>query len=572
MFTNKYPYTDFHELNLDWVLSHIRELASQMEGWQAANTIRYQGDWNITKQYPAWSVVVDNGAGYISKKPVPAGIAIDNTDYWENIADFSALYADLGNRMDAAEADIDALQLSSWLYGKKVAWFGDSVAHILIPKFTAKYPGTTITDYSYNGEPLAKLNAGFDTCGYVRLMAANLSSYDYVFIQYGVNDWQGSVSIDNEDHDEYTFGGALKKVLDHIKTSYPSCIPVVITPTWVNRIFSAVGRINNVFGSIEGYINHAIDICNACNVSYINMYTITGINEDNYTTLLRDDVDHVVYVHPTDYTADIMNRAIQQHVVNTGHCFGEIWGGNHAGNIVGSLVPSVAEYTGATYLPCLKYGGNLSSDTTLNLVNTEDDELIFKVAGHFNDTGDNAPIMKIATYDEDFTQIQNIAVAVIAAGKTASYFEMYFKMQKAKYFKIWYINIPDSPYMIIEGYSIQLMNGTADVYSEIVKLNPVADVTLSASSPNPKIVIKNGMINLESIVLDIGDNFAAGSKIASLPNIFPVNQYSIAVKGSADAHWINFNGNGLYTVTSLANNDFVTIPAQVLPLRTHDTN
>ena len=43
-FYNKYPYTDFHELNLDWVLETIRNLT---EEWAAVQT-----DWSDTKQ--AW--------------------------------------------------------------------------------------------------------------------------------------------------------------------------------------------------------------------------------------------------------------------------------------------------------------------------------------------------------------------------------------------------------------------------------------------------------------------------------------------------------------------------------------
>lgn len=92
-FIDKYPYTDFHELNLDWILKTIRELGIKMDEFEAVNKITFSGAWDITKQYPAWTVVSDNNIGYISIQPVPAGIVLTNTDYWRIIVDYSAQIA-----------------------------------------------------------------------------------------------------------------------------------------------------------------------------------------------------------------------------------------------------------------------------------------------------------------------------------------------------------------------------------------------------------------------------------------------------------------------------------------------
>lgn len=43
-FFNKYPYTDFHELNLDWLLEHYKELVDQLQqinAWVAQHKIEY---------------------------------------------------------------------------------------------------------------------------------------------------------------------------------------------------------------------------------------------------------------------------------------------------------------------------------------------------------------------------------------------------------------------------------------------------------------------------------------------------------------------------------------------------
>ncbi len=86
---DQFPYTNFHELNLDWLLKMVKELNTKIENFVALNTIKYADpiQWNITTQYEANTVVVDpqSGTAYISSKPVPTGVAITNTDYWSVI-------------------------------------------------------------------------------------------------------------------------------------------------------------------------------------------------------------------------------------------------------------------------------------------------------------------------------------------------------------------------------------------------------------------------------------------------------------------------------------------------------
>lgn len=89
-FLNQFPYMDAHELNLDWVIKTVKQVFEQMQNFKAANTVSYQGVWSITKQYQAWSVVLDNESGYlkICLQPVPAGISINNENYWMLVSPF----------------------------------------------------------------------------------------------------------------------------------------------------------------------------------------------------------------------------------------------------------------------------------------------------------------------------------------------------------------------------------------------------------------------------------------------------------------------------------------------------
>lgn len=96
MFTEKFPYSDFHNLNLDWILETVKNLESTMTDFIVLNSVTYANplEWDITRQYPKNQVVLDsNGDGYLSVAPVPVGVEITNTDYWTKIGNFSELWS-----------------------------------------------------------------------------------------------------------------------------------------------------------------------------------------------------------------------------------------------------------------------------------------------------------------------------------------------------------------------------------------------------------------------------------------------------------------------------------------------
>ena len=92
------PYTNFHDLNLDWIMDKLNEFNTKLTNFVSLATIKYANpiQWDITSQYEANTVVVDsNGNAYLSVKPVPSGVSLDRTEFWTKIGNFDALWADV---------------------------------------------------------------------------------------------------------------------------------------------------------------------------------------------------------------------------------------------------------------------------------------------------------------------------------------------------------------------------------------------------------------------------------------------------------------------------------------------
>ena len=83
---NFWPWTNLHELNLDWVIQSIKDQETRLTNFVSLNSIKYANpfQWNITSQYAQNTLVIDpqDGTAYLSIQPVPQGVQITNTDYW----------------------------------------------------------------------------------------------------------------------------------------------------------------------------------------------------------------------------------------------------------------------------------------------------------------------------------------------------------------------------------------------------------------------------------------------------------------------------------------------------------
>lgn len=95
---HKAPYTNFHDLNLDWIIDTLNDFNARLTNFVSLATIKYADpiQWDITSQYEANTVVVDSaGNAYLSVQPVPSGVSLDRTEYWTKIGNFDELFSNI---------------------------------------------------------------------------------------------------------------------------------------------------------------------------------------------------------------------------------------------------------------------------------------------------------------------------------------------------------------------------------------------------------------------------------------------------------------------------------------------
>lgn len=241
-FFNNFPYTNFHELNLDWLLNQMKELGTAFEDFVKANKLKYADPitWDITKSYNPNTIVVDGSTAYISLQRVPAGTPISDTDYWLAAFDASG-YNILAGQVTALDARTDALEDGSGLpdyvnYPAKkfansyIICFGDSntmpnppsgygnwfenIKAYLAPKGGKSYgvSGATIQNNVGTYPPVSNQIAGANDYP--------TDEVSLVFLMAGINDFHYGT------YDQGAFGAACKSTVQAIHAKYPNALIV----------------------------------------------------------------------------------------------------------------------------------------------------------------------------------------------------------------------------------------------------------------------------------------------------------------------------------------------------------
>lgn len=314
---DNFPLSNAYSVNLDWILKKIKELEEFVRNWTAVNDVRYAGVWDITKQYPRWALVTDGDTSWLSNKPVPVGIPLENPEYWQKLADLDPRIAGIIVNIDAMKTQITSLECQTETLENKTATLNKYTAKKL-PDFTKaliigdSFSGDFTRDHGFPGyvaELLKDVNCedysrfSFGGDGYVATSGSgrtftqsfdavvwpatrdNADKYTVILVQGGGNDHKQS-STDEK--------AGVVSLLNKLKTSYPNAAIYGICGFWPCAMYQ-----DTVKGIMDGYAQCGIPLLN-------DVYMFTN----------RLDLYLPDQLHPNDTGAKLMASTIAAQLVN----------------------------------------------------------------------------------------------------------------------------------------------------------------------------------------------------------------------------------------------------------------
>lgn len=297
-FIDKYPYTDFHELNLDWIIKTVKESEKKIDDFTVFNAITWAGNWSAAKSYVKWSVVQDqDGNGYLSLQPVPTNVPLTNKNYWTQIAKYDVLYAAFEQRISSLEtsvesdknainslkSDVDKNNTGSIyqrLHGKVIIGLGDSLmigsgealGHTWLENIADQY-GATCYNYGVSGSPIAGQTSNA-MCQRLDAILDSNPTCDYFILEGGANDKNMNIplgSINSESVNYVT--GAVYYIIKRVRSKYGKNCHILCMTT-----YHRYDDLNDLGLSEQNYVNAVMLASSMLGIPCFNNYDNSGIS------------------------------------------------------------------------------------------------------------------------------------------------------------------------------------------------------------------------------------------------------------------------------------------------------
>ncbi len=288
----------------------------------------FDGQWSNTKAYEPLVIVEYQGNSYTSKTYVPIGADINNTDYWaltgnynaqveayrQEVLSYQETVETFDDRITENANTLSKMGSITKLQDKKFLFLGDSVmvgaqngstepSSYNYPKVFSELTGATVDNKAFGGAcAVPDPNIGEpNNYNLVKMVTdTDLTSYDGIFIGYGINDWAHQHKLGNMNSVDTvynTFYGAWKTALNTIFTKKKTIEVYIINFPW----FTGYDFYENNKYQAYTYNRALKNIANFYSIPFVDFESVLDINELNYTGKYWDS-----WVHPNDSTLQYM--------------------------------------------------------------------------------------------------------------------------------------------------------------------------------------------------------------------------------------------------------------------------
>ena len=185
----------------------------------ARYTPKFEGEWKANKEYAALSVVYYNNKSYVSRKTVPAGTAVTETEFWVESADWNAQVEQYNQNVTQYKAQVDTYNKNVETYTKQVNEFYADTLHSyetrdeMIADTTIKLGDTLLTcGKDAIGDGGGSFYQVVDTQSQKTVVLANglyaepfeFQPYDYAAFERKVDEYKAEVDQQLDEVEKYS--------------------------------------------------------------------------------------------------------------------------------------------------------------------------------------------------------------------------------------------------------------------------------------------------------------------------------------------------------------------------------
>ena len=240
-------------------------------------------EWDNLRTYEPLTIVTYQGTSYTSKKAVPVGIALNNTEYWVVTGNYNAYIGELNDRVDDLEDRVDDLEENKKLANlpnRKIIFIGDSYASITTEdnknmfEIATSILGCQSVILKRAGIGFTNINGQGTFLDLLETITADKDSYTDIVVCGGCNDYS-TIALTE---------AAIKEFCNYAFVNFPN---VIISVLHVGG-FTDARRASQISLSLPAYRN-----CGKYGARYINNSEYIMYNGECFA----NDATHPISAH-----------------------------------------------------------------------------------------------------------------------------------------------------------------------------------------------------------------------------------------------------------------------------------